>query len=91
MAADLDKILHVAQEAALQAGAKIREAISSQRDDVQLTTKSSTTDLVTETDHQCECLRLWSGGDLEPGWWWWKKEEREVPKVDMALVSIDDS
>ena len=56
MAEDLDKILLVAKEVALRAGSKIREAISVQKDDIQLTTKSSTTDLVTETDQQCEEL-----------------------------------
>lgn len=57
MAPDLDKILQVAKDAALQAGAKIRDVVSSQRDggDARgLAMKSSSTDLVTETDRQCE-------------------------------------
>lgn len=45
------KILKVAQDAVLLAGSVIREAQSSERIS---NTKSSTTDLVTETDKQCE-------------------------------------
>lgn len=58
MATDLDKVLRVAQEAALQAGAKILEAIrtTSGNESIQLATKSSSTDLVTETDQKCEEL-----------------------------------
>jgi len=50
----LDHALDVAQEAALLAGAKIREAWS-QRSEVKAT-KSGLTDLMTETDQRCEEL-----------------------------------
>ncbi|KAL7549890.1 hypothetical protein ACHAWF_013140 [Thalassiosira exigua] len=49
----LDPILKVAKEAALLAGATMREALLSS-DEVQLATKSSSTDLVTQTDEKCE-------------------------------------
>jgi inositol-phosphate phosphatase/L-galactose 1-phosphate phosphatase len=51
----LDKLLQVAQEAALIAGLKIRKALIS-TETVQFATKSASTDLVTETDEQCEKL-----------------------------------
>jgi fructose-1,6-bisphosphatase/inositol monophosphatase family enzyme len=49
----LDKILQVAQEAALIAGVKIRQTLISS-DNVKLNMKSSSADLVTETDEECE-------------------------------------
>ncbi|KAL3939690.1 MAG: hypothetical protein SGBAC_005635 [Bacillariaceae sp.] len=51
----LTKVLQVAQDAARQAGKKFRDiALSSEN--VKLATKSATTDLVTETDEECEKL-----------------------------------
>lgn len=51
---EINNILYVAQQAALLPGSKILEALSSQRDEIR--TKSASTDLVTETDQQCEQL-----------------------------------
>mmetsp|Transcript_32036 Transcript_32036/g.77845 ORF Transcript_32036/g.77845 Transcript_32036/m.77845 type:complete len:294 (-) Transcript_32036:262-1143(-) len=51
----LEKVLEVAQDAARQAGKKIRDVVLSSGN-VKLTTKSATTDLVTETDEECEKL-----------------------------------
>lgn len=51
----LDKVLQVAQEAALAAGGVIRGAVFSS-EKIKLATKSASTDLVTETDEKCERL-----------------------------------
>lgn len=53
---DLDEILGVAKQAALLAGAEIRQAIMSSTNTprAQVMQKSDTTDLVTETDERCE-------------------------------------
>ncbi|CAJ1937183.1 unnamed protein product [Cylindrotheca closterium] len=51
----LETVLLVAQDAARQAGKKIRDVALSPGN-VKLTTKSATTDLVTETDEECEKL-----------------------------------
>eukprot|EP00980_Cylindrotheca_fusiformis_P006126 scaffold1319_cov126-Cylindrotheca_fusiformis.AAC.15 len=51
----LDKVLTVAQEAVVAAGMKIRKTVLSSGK-MKLSTKSASTDLVTETDEQCEKL-----------------------------------
>lgn len=53
---DLNEILMVAQNAAVIAGSKIRSVSLDSSSSSQLTMKSSSTDLVTETDKQCEEL-----------------------------------
>ena len=50
---DLDKILSVMKEAAMAAGNLIRQTMV-QSDANLITEKSSSTDLVTETDKECE-------------------------------------
>ena len=51
----LEKVLRVAQTAARKAGKKICDAVLSS-ENVKLAIKSATTDLVTETDEECERL-----------------------------------
>lgn len=76
MTTDLEKVLQIAQRAALEAGAVIRDASASRRDDLAPVTKSSSTDLVTETDRRCELLIT-------------ERIQREFP--DHAIIGEEDS